>query len=399
MPTAATTSTSARAETTERSTLSLSGLLNSLDGVAAAEGRYVDYLPDCCARIPQTYKLFPLHYDNSLLFATTNHLERLDPALSRPGHMGVWVNVAHATKWQAEGIFERFFPPKPSTSSPASTSADAASTSTMAPKDSSQKNVKAAITNLHVSPEAKVSAAERLESLVLSSGGQPPAPSASVYGAVPKDSLQKNVKAAKDSSQKNVKAAIANQHVEEKRLKDGALVVVEGQKRFIDEIISHKKLKQSYEYEVSFKGLSSSENIWLPRDDLVKRGYEKKVLEVDTCEAQCLGLLCPLVCREIESHFADFGLEPEFVSHNTMSGLSGGQKVKIVLGATTWRRHIICLDEPTSADFLLKSARDSAHTDDCLNRLLGLRVTHYPYRGTQAFRRWFVGDYPQSRLL
>ena len=46
-------------------TLSLSGLLNALDGVAASEGR--------------------------ILFATTNHLERLDPALSRPGRMDVWI--------------------------------------------------------------------------------------------------------------------------------------------------------------------------------------------------------------------------------------------------------------------------------------------------------------------
>ncbi|TCD63274.1 translational elongation factor EF-1 alpha [Steccherinum ochraceum] len=62
-----------------------------------------------------------------------------------------------------------------------------------------------------------------------------------------------------------------------------------------------------------------------------------------------LGLLRPLVRREIEKHFADFGLEAEFVSHNTMRGLSGGQKVKIVLGAATWRRpHVICLDEPTN---------------------------------------------------
>ena len=75
----------------------------------------------------------------------------------------------------------------------------------------------------------------------------------------------------------------------------------------------------------------------------------QKVLEVDTREAQRLGLLRPLVRREIEKHFADFGLEPEFVSHNTTRGLSGGQKVKIVLGAATWRRpHVICLDEPTS---------------------------------------------------
>ncbi|KAG6820474.1 hypothetical protein H0H93_016770 [Arthromyces matolae] len=136
---------------------------------------------------------------------------------------------------------------------------------------------------------------------------------------------------------------------EAQKMKDGSIVIVEGQKRIIDEIIARKKLKQSYEYEVSFKALSSSENIWISRDELIKRGFEKKVLEVDTREAQRLGLLRPLVRREIEKHFADFGLEPEFVSHNTMRGLSGGQKVKIVLGAATWRRpHVICLDEPTN---------------------------------------------------
>lgn len=136
---------------------------------------------------------------------------------------------------------------------------------------------------------------------------------------------------------------------EQKKMTDGSLFLHEGQKRFIEEIVSRKKLKQSYEYEVSFKGLSSTENLWLPRDDLLKRGFEKKVIEVDTREAQRLGLLRPLVRREIEKHFADFGLEAEFVSHNTMRGLSGGQKVKIVLGAATWRRpHVICMDEPTN---------------------------------------------------
>jgi elongation factor 3 len=134
-----------------------------------------------------------------------------------------------------------------------------------------------------------------------------------------------------------------------KKMKEGALMVVEGQKRTIDEVLNRKKLKQSYEYEVSFKGLSSSENIWVPRDELVKRGFEKKVMEVDTREAQKAGMTRPLVRREIEKHFNDFGLESEFVSHNTMRGLSGGQKVKIVLGAATWRRpHVLCLDEPTN---------------------------------------------------
>jgi len=68
----------------EINTLSLSGLLNALDGVAASEGR--------------------------ILFATTNHLERLDPALSRPGRMDVWIEFKHASKWQSEHLFNNFFP-------------------------------------------------------------------------------------------------------------------------------------------------------------------------------------------------------------------------------------------------------------------------------------------------
>ncbi len=62
---------------------------------------------------------------------------------------------------------------------------------------------------------------------------------------------------------------------EEKKMKEGGTVVIEGQKRLIDEIITRKKLKQSYEYEISFKNMSSSENIWMPRDELLKRGFEK----------------------------------------------------------------------------------------------------------------------------
>jgi chaperone BCS1 len=41
---------------------------------------------------------------------TTNHLERLDAALSRPGRMDVWVEFKNASKWQAEALFRNFFP-------------------------------------------------------------------------------------------------------------------------------------------------------------------------------------------------------------------------------------------------------------------------------------------------
>jgi chaperone BCS1 len=65
-----------------------------------------------CALILLSMSLFT-RFVHSLLFATTNHIERLDPALSRPGRMDVWVNFTHATKFQAEGIFKCFFPSKP----------------------------------------------------------------------------------------------------------------------------------------------------------------------------------------------------------------------------------------------------------------------------------------------
>ena len=62
---------------------------------------------------------------------------------------------------------------------------------------------------------------------------------------------------------------------EAQKMKDGSIYVVEGVKRVIDEISSRRKLKQSYEYEVSFKNMSSTENLYIPRDELIKRGYEK----------------------------------------------------------------------------------------------------------------------------
>ncbi|KAF8593314.1 hypothetical protein BDV93DRAFT_587001 [Ceratobasidium sp. AG-I] len=129
---------------------------------------------------------------------------------------------------------------------------------------------------------------------------------------------------------------------EEMKMKEDGVVVIEGVKRLTDEIVARKKLKQSYECEVSFKNMCSTKNIWLPRDELIQHGFEKKVPKLDTREAQCLGLLRPLIRCETEKHFADFGLRPEH-------GLSGGQKVRIVLGAVTWRRpHVICLNKPTN---------------------------------------------------
>lgn len=64
--------------------LTFSGLLNALDGVASPEGR--------------------------IIVMTTNHMERLDPALIRPGRADVKLFFGRATADQARRLFERFFP-------------------------------------------------------------------------------------------------------------------------------------------------------------------------------------------------------------------------------------------------------------------------------------------------
>ncbi|EIW75071.1 P-loop containing nucleoside triphosphate hydrolase protein [Coniophora puteana RWD-64-598 SS2] len=63
--------------------VTLSGLLNALDGIGAQEGR--------------------------ILFATTNRYAALDPALCRPGRMDMHVEFRHASRRQGEELFKRFF--------------------------------------------------------------------------------------------------------------------------------------------------------------------------------------------------------------------------------------------------------------------------------------------------
>ena len=63
--------------------VTFSGLLNALDGVASAEER--------------------------LIFLTTNHVERLDDALIRPGRVDLSVRLGDASRWQVEQLWRRFY--------------------------------------------------------------------------------------------------------------------------------------------------------------------------------------------------------------------------------------------------------------------------------------------------
>jgi chaperone BCS1 len=65
------------------SSVTFTGLLNALDGVASRDGLIV--------------------------FMTTNHKEQLDPALIRPGRADVHVYLGNATRVQMQRMFERFY--------------------------------------------------------------------------------------------------------------------------------------------------------------------------------------------------------------------------------------------------------------------------------------------------
>jgi mitochondrial chaperone BCS1 len=41
---------------------------------------------------------------------TTNHREKLDPALLRPGRADVHVELKHASEKQMKGLFHKFYP-------------------------------------------------------------------------------------------------------------------------------------------------------------------------------------------------------------------------------------------------------------------------------------------------
>jgi hypothetical protein len=86
-----------------------------------------------------------------LLFATTNHIERIDPALRRPGRMDIWVNFTNATKMQAERIFKSFFPSAPPLSSP-----DEASSIGPSSKNSPESSNKVSIHGVPILEEAEI---------------------------------------------------------------------------------------------------------------------------------------------------------------------------------------------------------------------------------------------------
>merc|ERR1712193_98026 len=81
-----------------------------------------------------------------------------------------------------------------------------------------------------------------------------------------------------------------------------------------------KEKTKEYQAKLQFKPVEDA--LWISRDIMVSMGHLALVQRQD---------------------------EKEAASHTTIQSLSGGQKVKVVLGASMWQDpHIVVLDEPTN---------------------------------------------------
>lgn len=123
----------------------------------------------------------------------------------------------------------------------------------------------------------------------------------------------------------------------------------QGAKR-VEAIMGRQKWKKSFQYEVKWVGMLPKYNSQISRETMVELGFNKMIQEFDDHEASREGLgFRELSPKVISKHFQDLGLDPEIADHNQISGLSGGQKVKVVLAGAMWNNpHLLVLDEPTN---------------------------------------------------
>merc|ERR1739844_818114 len=141
----------------------------------------------------------------------------------------------------------------------------------------------------------------------------------------------------------------------------------------LEAIANRRKGKKENEYECKWKGYSMDFLTWVGRALLIEMGYKVNVQREDEKQAAMAGLQNKqLTTPGVEKHLEDFGVTPEFATHNTLKSLSAGQKVKVVLGAAMWQNpHILVIDEPTN--YLDRDAL-GALTDAIQNWLGGVVV-------------------------
>jgi len=137
---------------------------------------------------------------------------------------------------------------------------------------------------------------------------------------------------------------------EEQALLDQDWVGKNGTKRKMELIMGRQKLKKSLQYEVKWKGLDHRFNTWVPRETLIAKGFTKLVQQFDDLESSREGAgQRDTSLHIVRKHLEDIGLDGDIAQYNEISGLSGGQKIKLVIAACLWNHPQVCvLDEPSN---------------------------------------------------
>ena len=121
-------------------------------------------------------------------------------------------------------------------------------------------------------------------------------------------------------------------------------------KLVVDRIVSRRKKKSSYEYEIKWENQPETSTSYLSREKLEELGFNKLINLCDEQENSRMSIGSkPCTTRFVIEQLGELGLETEYAGHVQIGNLSGGQKVKVVLAAAMWGKpHLIILDEPTN---------------------------------------------------
>lgn len=106
-------------------------------------------------------------------------------------------------------------------------------------------------------------------------------------------------------------------------------------------ILGRQKLKKSFQYEVKFRDMDHKFNAWIPRDVLIDKGFTKLLGQFDDMESSREGAgMRDTSANAVREVLEAVGLDGDIAQYNEMSGLSGGQKVKVVIAAAMFNRYV-----------------------------------------------------------
>ena len=161
----------------------------------------------------------------------------------------------------------------------------------------------------------------------------------------------------------------------------------------LEDIWSRRLRAGVLEYEVKKKNVREKDNKYFSKDELLAMGFVGLLKQADEkIAAREAGLdLKHCTVTEVQTHLNDFGLDKEFGTYGKIRGLSGGQKVKLVLAAAMWNcPHLLVLDEPTN--YLDREALGALSA--ALNEWGGavLMISHNKeFYGSVCKEEWIVG--------